>query len=114
MRQEAAFLCDETWDSTVNSSQDDGIFDLQVDGNGVISGYHFLRGSPKIPVTGQCQHSPQHHIEIDETRNDGSKYHYSAQVIPEASGKHFTKDGKRRKTFKDKFDDDVWTGVRTT
>ena len=121
---DAKFLCDGKWNSTLKGSGNDGFFQLDIDASGNITGKHFLppNGDTFIKVTGKCEHTPNHHIEIDETR-DGKKFKYHGKVIPKTSGEHETQDGKRskiagdtgeKKDDKANFEDEVWTGVRTT
>jgi len=120
----ADFICGGTWKSTLKG-KNDGTFDLKVDANGKITGDHLLppNGTPILKVTGTCKHTPNHHIEIKEKR-DGKKFRYHADIIEDTSGdgKHKTKDGKRspddnidvKRGKKAEFDDEVWTGVRST
>lgn len=108
------FLCDNIWDSWIGDVEDDGSFDLDVDDDGKITGWHILPDDTRLEVTGTCQHEPPHHfIEIWEDRN-GTPYHYSGRIIPKSTGKHMTKGGKRSNHSKKPVADEVWTGVRTT
>lgn len=107
------FLCNGNWDSWLNEDDDDGFFDLRVDDSGQITGYHILANGERIEVTGTCEHSGQHHIELEEVRR-GIEYFYSARIIRKNSGKHKTKNGRCRINRKRKVDDEVWVGVKTT
>jgi len=101
------FLCYGNWDSWLNEDDDDGFFDLRVDDSGHITGYHYLDNGERIDVTGTCEHSGQHYIELKEVRR-GIEYFYSARIIPKNStNKHKTKNGTCRIHRKRKVDDEV-------
>jgi|ERR1043165_3779694 hypothetical protein len=124
MKEMAEFLCGGSWTSSLDG-EDDGRFELHVESNGQITGDHFLPpdGTEILPVRGTCIHSPNHHIEIRETRN-GRNFRYHARIIPDPTGgdEHKLQDGRRsrmanderEKDKKDNQDDEVWTGTHST
>ena len=116
MEELREFVCYGPWESSLNGD-DDGRFELEVDEDGYITGYHYLANEDlanegkRITVTGTCKHSG-HYIELKENRGD-TEYFYYSPIIRKDSGNHKTKNGRCRIHGKPKVDDDVWVGVKT-